>query len=128
MRSTMRSQTIKIMERLRQNCLIQSNQKSLNCSPEFQTMSDYMIKMGVGPETHEEHLHQTINDLVMTIRFLQKGQNDKAKEWMYDQVLPSLENVYKEQDSKYGIKSESMLHRRGEYDWDLICSTPPVIL
>jgi len=91
-------------------------------------MSDYMIKMGVGPETHEEHLRQTISDLLTTIGYLQKGQNDNAKDWMYNQVLPSLENVYKEQDSKYGIRSESMLYRRGEYDWDLICSTPPVIL
>ena len=89
-------------------------------------MSDYMIKMGSNPETHEEHLHQTIGILLTTISYLQKGQNDKAKEWMYNQVLPSLEEVYKEQDDKYGVYSCSMLHRRGEYDWDLICSTPPV--
>ena len=86
-------------------------------------MSDYMIKMCVGPETHDEHCHQTIGDLLMTIRYLQKGENDKAKEWMYNQVLPGLENVYKEQDDKYGVYSESMLHRKGEYDWDLICSS-----
>ena len=86
-------------------------------------MSDYMIKMGSNPETHEEHLHNTIGKLLMTIRFLQKGENDKAKEWMYNLVLPSLENVYKEQDDKYGVYSESLLHRKGEYDWDLICST-----
>ena len=86
-------------------------------------MSDYMIKMGSNPETHEEHLHNTIGKLLMTIRFLQKGENDKAKDYMYQQILPSLENVYKEQDDKYGVYSESLLHRKGEYDWDLICST-----
>ena len=86
-------------------------------------MSDYMIKMGSNPETHEEHLHDTIGKLLMTIRFLQKGENDKAKDYMYQQILPSLENVYKEQDDKYGVYSESLLHRKGEYDWDLICST-----
>ena len=83
-----------------------------------------MIKMGVDPETHEEHLHHTIGKLLMTIRYLQKGENDKGKEYMYNQVLPSLENVYKEQDDKYGVYTESRLHRKGDYDWDLICSNP----
>lgn len=86
-------------------------------------MSDYMVKMGAKPATHEEHLHHTIGNLLMVIRFLQKGKNNKAKEWMYDLVLPSLENVYKGQDKKYGVYCESLLYRDGEYDWDLICST-----
>ena len=89
-------------------------------------MSDYMVKMGAKPETHEKHLHSTIGHMLMVIRFLQKNQDEKAKEWMYNLVLPSLENVYKEQDSKYGVYSESMLHRKGDYNWDLIRSTHSV--
>lgn len=79
-------------------------------------MSDYMVKMGAKPETHEEHLHKTIGELLMTIRFLMRNENDKAKEWMYNLVLPSLENVYKEQDSKY-IKDFFT-----EDEWDAIYS------
>ena len=86
-------------------------------------MSDYLIKMGAGPETHEEHLHHTIGKLLMTIRYLQKGDNGRAKQYMYNQVLPSLENVYKDQDDKYGVYTESRLYRKGEYDWDLVCSS-----
>jgi len=89
-------------------------------------MSDYMVKMGAKPETHEEHLHSTIGHMLMVIRYLVKNDYEKGKEWMYNLVLPSLENVYKEQESKYGVYSESMLHRKGDYDWDLIRSTHSV--
>ncbi|QBP06131.1 hypothetical protein [Synechococcus phage S-B68] len=85
--------------------------------------SKYMVIMGCGPETYEDHLHKTISNLLMTVRFLQRGDDEKAKYWMYNLVLPSLEEVYTRQDKKFGVYSESELHRKGEYDWDLILRT-----
>ena len=87
-------------------------------------MSDYMVKMGAKPKTYEDHCHNTMGKMLSVIRYLMKGENDRAKYWFEEFVLPGLEEVYKDQDPKYGVSSFSMLYRRGEFDWDLICSSP----
>ncbi len=82
--------------------------------------SKYLRVMCCGPETHEDYLHDTISKLLMTVRFLQQGNDEMAKTYMCDLVLPNLEEVYKGQDEKFGVYSESRLYRNGEYNWKLL--------
>ena len=86
-------------------------------------MSDYMVKMGAKPETYEDHCHKTMGNMMTVIKYLMKGENERAKYWMEELLLPGFDEVSKLQDSKYGTHWSVMLYREGNFDWDLICSS-----
>jgi len=87
-------------------------------------MSDYMVKMGAKPETFEDYAHKTMGDMMRVITLLMKGERPEAQWWMEEILLPNFDKLSKLQDPKYGTHSTVLLHRKGDFDWDLISSHP----